>query len=285
MHRTFDILGLCLLAMMGLSCSSNQNIKESYSIESFTDKPRVFYGVTGNPSESNSRSENCERLSTEELGRIQTSISELTHEPIWFVRVPLMSSPRSRSQLWVYLAPDIANTRFRSGWAYTLRTLHRSKGPFVSPPWRYVQVSLPNKVFDPNLETPEVHDLPFPYPPRDRTHSENKHNLLSQEDIIKVMDYVRKPDVYHEFEDRKILSKESLPGGGTKYRAKFFIPRREKIAELVISKPVVSIRKSGDEITVTFGFVHNGLFARCYSLRLRVTEHGYEIVNWNVWVS
>jgi len=285
MRRMFYILVLCVLALMGLSCSSNQNVKGSYSMESFTDNPRVFYGATGDPSESDSRSENCERFSSEELGRIQTSISELTQEPIWFVRVPLASSQRHRGQLWVYLVPDIANTRFRSGWAYTIGRLHSSKGPTVSQPWRYVQVSLPDKVFDPNLETPEVHDLPFPYPPRDRINTKNEPDLLSQEDLIRLMDYVRKPEVYLELKDRRTISKENPPAGEARISSRTRKPWREHLAETILSQPVVGVRKNGDEITLTLGFVHNGLFARCYEVKVRVTEQGYQYITFGMFVS
>jgi hypothetical protein len=285
MYRTFEIMGLCLLALMGLSCSSNQNIKESYSMEPFGDRLRVFYGETGDPCESASRPENCERLLSEELNRIQTSISELTQEPIWFVRVPLTSSQRSRSQLWVYLAPDIANTRFRSGLAYTIRRLNSSKGPSVSSPWRYVQVSLPEEVFDSTLETPEVYDLPFPYPPRDRISSEKKRDLLSEEDLVSLMDYVRKPEVYLELGEYKKVSKKHLPGQEVRSRTRSRKPWREHLAEIIVMRPVVGIREDGDEITVTLGFVHNGLFARCCEVKVRVTEQGYQYITFGTFVS
>lgn len=287
MYRTFEIMGLCLLALMGLSCSSNQNIKESYSMEPFRERPKVFYGETGDPCESDSdyRVENCERLSSEELNRIQTSISELTQESIWFVRVPLSSSQRYRSQLWVYMAPDIANTRFRSGLAFTIRSLHSSRGPFVSPPWRYVQVSLPEEVFHSTLETPEVCDLPFLYPPRDRISSENKRDLLSEEDLVSLMDYVRKPEVYLELGEYKKASKKQLPGQGGINRTRSRKPWRERLAEMIVSRPVVGIREDGDEITVILGFVHNGLFARCCEVKVRVTEQGYQYITIGMFVS
>jgi len=281
----FDMLGLCVLALMELSCSSDQNIKESHSIESFMNKPRVFYGETGDPCESDSRSENCESLSTKELGQIQTSISELTQESIWFVRVPLASSQRSRRQLWVYLIPDIANTRFRSGWAYTLRNSYWSKGPSVSPPWRYVQVSLPDKVFDPNLETPDVHDLPFQYPPRDRKNTENEPDFLSQEDIIRLMDYVRKPEVYLELKKRKTIPKEHPPAGEARISSRTRRTWREDLAEKIVSLPIVSIRKKNDEITITLGFVHNGLFARRYIVKVRATEQGFQYITFSMFIS
>jgi len=171
-------------------------------------------------------------------------ISERTRNPIWFVRVPLASSQCYRSQLWVYLAPDIANTRLRSGWAYTIYTLHTPREPYVSPPWRYVQVSLPDKAYGPVLGTPEVCDLPFPYPKQSVEDSEHGRDRLPQEELITLMDYVRKPDVYLEFEDRRVVSSERLPGGGIISRTFLLIPPREKMAEITVSKPVIRIRKN-----------------------------------------
>lgn len=255
-------------------------------MEPFGDRPRIFYGERGDSCESSyPSSDNCEELSPEELNQIQTLISERTKKPIWFVRVPLASSQRYRSQLWVYLPPDTANTRLRSGWAYTIDSLHTSRKSYLSPPWRYVQVSLPDKMFDPVLETPEVCDLPFPYPSRGVDGSEGRREHLSQEELISIVDYGRKPDVYLEFEDHRVVSSEHLPGGGTRYRTFLLIPPGETMAEIAVSQPVIGIRKDADETTVTFGFVHHGLFARGYSVRMRMTEQGYKLIGWNCWVS
>jgi hypothetical protein len=140
-------------------------------------------------------------------------------------------------------------------------------------------------VFDPNLETPEVHNLPFPYPPRDRTNTENEPDLLSQEDLIRLMDYVRKPEVYLELKNRKTIPKEHPPAGEARSRTRPRRPWREDLAEKIVSLPVVGIRKKSDEITVSLGFVHNGLFARGYIVKVRATEQGYQYITFGMFLS
>ena len=286
MHKIFKMLSLCLIVLMGLSCSSSQSVHQSYHMEPFGDRPRIFYGEKGDSCESSrASSENCEELTPEELNQIQQLVSERTQKPIWFVRVPLMSSQGNRRQLWIFLAPDIANTRLRSGWAYKITAWSTSIGPDVSEPWRYVQVSLQGKEFSSILETPEVCDLPFPYPAKSVDDSGRRHGRLSQKELIGIMDYVRNPDMYLQFGDHRVVSKEQLPGGGIRTQTWSLIPRSVKMAEVAVSQPVISIRKSAGEITVSFGFQHDGLFGRGTTVWLQRTKQDYEIIKWSAWVS
>ena len=254
---------------MGLSCISNKSTQPNYQMEPFTDSPRVFYGETGAPTKGEYRTVTCERLSQEELDKIQTLVAERTQKFIWFVRVPLSSSQGYWGQLWVYLAPDIANVRYRSGLAYTIGMLSSSRDSYVSEPWQYIQVSLPDKEFDSILGTPEVYDLPYQYPSPNRRGSENRQEILTQEEFVTLLDYVRNPDVFFEFEGPEIHPVLSS------------IRARENMAQTVVSQPLVSIYKIAVEVRVTFGFVHNGLYARCTTITLKITEQGYEIVRWS----
>ena len=286
MHKIFKKLGLCLITLIGLSCSSSQSVHQSYRMEPFADRPRIFYGEKGDSCESRYTSyENCEELTPEELKQIQQLISERTQEPIWFVRVPLKSTKRYRKQLWIYLAPDIANSRLRSGWAYKITGWSTSIEPYVSEPWRYAQVSLPGTEFSLVLATPEVCDLPFPYPAKRVDGSGRRHGRMSQKELIRIIDFVRNPDVYVEFGDRKKVTREQLPSGGTRTRISRLIPRWEKMAEVAVSQPVINIRKCAGEITVSFGFNHDGLFGRGSTIWLRKAKQGYEIIKWTSWVS
>lgn len=286
MYRMFNILSMCLLALMGFSCPPRRDSQESYHLEAFRDEPKVFYGETGDPCESDSGSTRCESLSAEELAQILSLVSAKTQESLWFVRVPLSSSRSYRNQVWAYLAPDVANTRLRSGLAYTIVGLGASHAePHVSSPWPYVQVSLPGKLFGRSLDTPHVCDLPFPYPSRHTSGSARGQDLLSKEELVKIMDYVRDPCLYLEFEDRKEISVERLPSGFIRSRHRVLFPGREKMAEIVVSQPVVDVRTGVGEVTVTFGFVHNGLFAHCYSVKLRVTGERYELTKWSFVIS
>ena len=288
MHRMFKIFSLCLLTLAGLSCLSNQNTQDSHLLKPFLDQPRVFYGTTGDPVARKPRSDYCDELSLEELNQIQTLISERTQQSIWFVRVPLSSSRDHRGQLWVYLAPDIANARYRSGLAYTIGLFKSRSGQWrvsTSPQWRYVQVSLPDKEFGPVLETPEVFDLPFRYPSQNQRGSESEQDLLSEKELVDLLNYVRNPDMYLEFEGPNTNSEESLADRVEKHRNLWLLRQCKEMVEIVVSQPVVSIRKGAGDVTVTFGFIHNGLYARCYSVKLRITEQGYELIDLSFWIS
>jgi len=282
----FKRLSLCLIALIELSCSSSQYVRQSYQMEPFSDRPRIFYGEKGDSCESSrASSENCEELTLEELNQIQQFISDRTQNDIWFIRVPLMTTQGNRSNLWVYLAPDITNTRLRSGWAYTITAWSTSIGPYVSEPWRYAQISLLGKEFSPILETPEVHDLPFQYPAKIVDGSKQRSGHMSQKELIRIIDYTRNSNIYFEYGDRKEVTKEQLSDGRTRTRIQVLTPRPEKMAKVAISQPVISIRKGKDEIRVSFGFHHNGLFGRGSTVWLKVTKEGYEIIKWGEWVS
>jgi len=273
MHRIFKNFGLCLIILLGLSCVSKKTAQPGYRMEPFADSPRIFYGETGEPTKGEHQTSTSEKLSQEELSRIQSLVAKRTQQSIWFVRVPLSSSQSHRSQLWVYLAPDIVNSRYRSGLAYTISMLSSSRGLYVSEPWRYVQVSLPDKVFDSVLETPGISELPFQYPSQNRRGSENKQEMLTQDELVALLDYVRNPKVYFEFDSMKIN-----PVLATTYV-------REKIAETVVSQPLISINKVADEVRITFGFVHNGLYAHGTKLTYKITGQGYELIKWGLFVA
>lgn len=286
MDTIFKRSSLFLIVLTGLSCSNSQYVRQRCHLEPFSERPRIFYGEKGDSCESSRvSSENCEELTSEELKQIQKLISERTQEPIWFVRVPLMSSQGNRSQLWIYLAPDIANTRLRSGWAYDVTAWSASIGPYVSEPWRYVQVSFPGEEFNPILETPEVRDLPLPYPVKSVDGTGRRRGRMSEKELISIVDYVRNPDVYVKFGDRKKVTKEQLPGGGTRTRTWLLTPGWEKMAKVAVLQPVIGIRKDADEIIVSFGFQHSGLFGRGSTVCLKATKEGYEIIKWSEWVS
>ncbi|MBN2182473.1 MAG: hypothetical protein JW715_11220 [Sedimentisphaerales bacterium] len=270
MNKMFKNFCLCLLVLIGLSCTSNKRLQPNYRVEPFMNSPRIFYGETGNPIKSEYQVGTCERLSQEELKKIQALVAERTQKSIWFVRVPLSSSQRYRGQLWVYLAPDVANARYRSGLAYTIGMLSSSKGLYVSEPWRYIQVSLPDKVFDSVLETPGISELPFQYPSQNR---QGEQDIFSEKELVELLDYVRNPKVYIDLESMKIN-----PVLATTYI-------RGKIAETVISQPLVSINKVADEVRVTFGFVHNGLYAHCTEVTFKIIEQGYELIKWGLSVA
>ena len=287
MRRLF-IFCLCLLIFCGFSYSTNQNDQQSYQLEPFIENPRVFYGETGYPTEDESYSKTCESLSLEEINIIQKLVSEKTQKPIWFVRIPLSSSKDHRNQLWVYLAPDVMNTRYRSGQAYTIE-IYKFKETDVrtitDPSWQYIQVSLPNKEFGSLLETPKVHDLPFRYPPQKINDDENEQEILTKEEIIHLIDYIRDPNSYLKFKNYDVISREPLPGGGVRTKISSRYPRPDEMSEHVMTKPLVSINKYSDEIIVNFGFIHHGLYARCTRITLKVTKDGYEIIDWGMWIS
>jgi hypothetical protein len=270
MCKKFIILSFNILLLISLSCTFEHKTKINYRLESFTGNSRVFYGETGDPCESDSISKNCERLSTEEVNQIQNLISERTQTPIWFVRVPLMSSEGHRSQLWLYLVPDVADNRYRSGLAYTIQLSKSLKEQYVSEPWRYVQVSLPNETFDNLLETPKVYDLPFPYPSLNKDGSQSKQNLLSQKELIDILDYVRDPNTY--------INLKSTSG-------RILFPPSDIIFKIITLQPIVGFNRDADEITVTLGFVHNGLFARCLSIKLKRNGKDYKLIEQSLWIA
>jgi hypothetical protein len=196
-----------------------------------------------------------------------------------------MSSQRFRNQIWVYLTPDKTNGRYRSGVAYTLQISKTLNDQYVSNPWQYIQILLPNENFDNVLQIPKVGKLPFQYPSQSKDGSQSNENLLSQKEIINILDFVRDPNTYLTIEDLKVISREELPNGATISKIWALFPQREKMAEIVISQPVISIRDNTGEITITFGFIHNGLYARCYNVKLRRNEKKYEIIEWTSWIS
>ncbi len=290
MRRYLKIACLCAICLPYFSFAAEQTSEKKYELEPFIENPRVFYGETGKPTKTDSRVETCEKLTSDEIKLIQNYISEITQKPIWFVRLPLMSSQGTRSSVKVYLAPDFMNTRFRSGQMYLLniggkaKPVIRLEAKFSLP---YLQVSLPGEEFNQKLGTPKVYELPFRYPSPIISGNKTEYEDMTQEEIINVLDYLHDPNTYPHSEKEQRKVEERTLEDGTKKREIVHIPAKQVIYELIHSQPVESIEKEKDtgQIIVTLGFVHNGLFAQCTTYRLKKTEQGYEIIKSMQWIS
>ena len=290
MRRFIKIACLCAICLPYFSFAAEQTSEKKYELEPFVENPRVFYGEIGKPTKADSRAETCEELTSDEIKLIQDCISEITKKPIWFVRLPLMSSPCTRISIKVYLAPDFMNTRFRSGQLYLLniegkeKPVIRFEAKFSLP---YIQVSLPGEEFSQKLGTPKVCELPFQYPSPIISGSKTEYEDMTQEEIINVLDYLHDPNTYPHSEKEQRKVEERTLEDGTKKRDIVYIPAKQVIYEKIHSQPVESIKKEKDtgQIIATLGFVHNGLFARCTTYTLKKTEQGYEIIKSMSWIS
>ena len=274
---------LYLLCLLLFSCSHNRSVQ--YKLESFVENPKVFYGENGFPTENTSPSQICESLSLEEIRLVQNKISEVTDKPIWFARVPLYSSQGSREQIWVYLAPDVMNTRYRLGEVYTInmmRVLSNVLRVRVSPPSQYIQVSLPGKKFSNILEMPQVYDLPIPYPYQKANENVIRDKVLSEKELISLLDYVRNPESYSDFLDLRTYyqTHDTISDD-----ISFFNPQPDVMSEIVITKPVMGIGLISGEYRVNFGFAHSYGASHGVQVKIKKTENGYRIIEWEMWIT
>ena len=276
---------LSLLCIYNFSCSINKNIEQGYNLQPFVENPRVFYGETGFPNENELPTQTCESLSLEEIYLIQNKVSEVTDKPVWFARVPMYSSQGKREQIWVYLAPDIMKDRYRSGSTYIIQINDDKYGELrakISSPSQYIQVSLPGKKFSNILETPQACDLPIQYPYQRANENVVMDKVLSEKDLIGLLDYVRNPESYSAFADYKTYyqTHDTISDD-----ISFFTPRPVVMSEIVITKPVMSIEVISDEYKVWLGFAHSYGASHGVQVKIKKTENGYRIIEWGYWIS
>ena len=274
---------LYLICLFLFSCSQYKSTR--YKLESFVDNPRVFYGETGFPIENEIPVATCESLSLEEINLIQNKISELTDKPIWFARVPIYSSQSSREKIWVFLAPDIMKNRYRSGSVYIIQINDDKNGELranVSLTSQYIQIPLPGKEFSNILETPQVCDLPIQYPYLRANDNITKEEVLSEKELIDLLDYVRNPESYSDFLDYKTYYQTH---DRISDDISFFTPRPGTMSEIVITTPITSIGIIAGEYFIDFGFVHSFGASHGVQVKIQKTEIGYRIIEWGRWIS
>lgn len=210
----------------------------------------VFYDDKGE------LSERTPELSQAERDQIVSRMASESTEPIWFIRVKPSEHAERRGAVTVYLVPQGQTERIRKGTARYLWTRGQESG--VSPPWEYIQISGPGRVFTQELTLPSASDLPLK---RDEA-------ALSQEELIRVSDFVRQPSNYQDAAVRCAPESEA-----------------ERMIRQVQSLPLLRIREDDGKIHVTFGYFYSPGLGGGYELQLERASTGYRLENWALWLS
>ena len=224
-------------------------------------QPFVFYDETGDPSER------TPALSELELRKIIDWVATRTPDPVWLIHVHpspgfFRPPPLRRVECgWIkaYLVPDKTTPRFRTGRYYLppepeVRTGDRS-------PSTYVQVSMPDRRFTEHFAMPSAAELPF-YRPVDPA----PDDPISEEELIAIVDFVRRPSSHEELADRGEMS-------------------RDEMVRTILEAPIQHMFREGDKIVVHFGFQHAPLWGYGLAVGLKCTPTGYKIAGWSKWMS
>ncbi len=219
-------------------------------------QPFVFYDRTGDPSRESPA------ILESDLRAVRARVATQTSDPIWLVRV------RSSYANGVYFSavadvmPDETSPRVRVGRAYDIR-VSRGKLRTFSPQ-KYAQVSLLGHSFGEQLTKPSVTEMPFFLP--EAVDSKVRENpLISREEVVTVIDFVRQPSAYRDLP----VQDESL---------------KDSVVRSALELPLFDMSKEGDKINVRFGYV-SGFSSWRYGLTvtLECTWGGHKITDWRLW--
>jgi hypothetical protein len=251
--RTFQRLVLITSLIAVAGCGGQQPAAKEACLPSAPAQPFVFYDPTGNPSET------MPALSESELREITAWVAAQTSRPIWFIRVqPVLFEAGKRRYVTAYLAPDEAAPRMRVGDMLGVpekgATPPLSKNETMAPPWKYVQVSLPNQFFTDQLTKPSVINLPFDWwqfalRDTEKDPDPEKDGPVPVSELVGIVDFVREPS---SFKDLALY------------------PRPEP--------PIRSIFRTDNGIEVAFGFVGGA------SITLERTPTGYKVKHSGAWM-
>jgi len=215
----------------------------------------VFYDDTGTPSWR------APVLSELELARINDKIATQAKDPIWFIRVK-PSHPGGYRTATVYLVPQKQTQRVRKGHAYDIGMDRQEVRVHSST--EYIQISKQGQTFTGQPTLPTVSDLPFSRPDLLDPNSE-KGAPISEEELIRIVDFVRQPSTYRGALGHRMSS--------------------EKMAEEVQRMPILRVTRWRDNISVDFGYQHGVLWGYGVAVTIKPTSTGYEVVDWGEWLS
>jgi hypothetical protein len=246
------VLAMGMLALVG--CRQSQSVGVDVSPVP-PPRPFVFFDGTDDPSER------MAALSEPELKEIIDWVATQTSDPIWLIRVRPSTITKTRKRMVAYIVPDEATTRIRAGRAYYIPASDEKTGSGVA--WRYAQVSMPDHAFTEQLTKPSVTEVPFEWPVV-ADPSSRKTSPMPKEEVVSVVDFVRHRALHMGI--RGILQDRAAA--------------RES-AEL----PILKIRREGEAIGVTFGYLHEPLLGGGARVTIKRTRSGYKVSDWSLWVS
>jgi hypothetical protein len=246
--RTFRLLVLVTSTTALAGCACRQPSAKEACPPSAPAEPFVFYDEAGDPSEK------TPPLSEGELRKIVDWVAVRMPRPIWLIRVKPSYSDGRRAGVVAYLVPDEATPRMRIGGALTV-----FQREIPAPPRKYVQVSPADHCSTDQLTKPSVLDLPFVWPTVVDPNG-GKSSPMSSEELISIVDFVRQPSNYQD-------------------------PALRYWHEKPYELPILSVRREGNMIRVSFGYEHGFLWARGCEIMVKRTTTGYEVVSCSRWLS
>jgi hypothetical protein len=233
-------------------------------------QPLIFYDETGDPSEI------TPALSELEVQEIIDSVADWSSDSIWLIRV----RPTYGQKIWpngqkvkpdvvAYLVPEETAPRVRVGRACDIR---RPLGKARLAPGKYIQVSVADRDFTEQLTKPSVTEMPFDLGAVVVVDPNSKNtSAMSREELIRIVDFMRQPSSYQEPTRQKETGRPSASWGSDIQQ---FILTRAKPYEL----PILSIRRTGDTITVGLGFQHDSLAGHGWTFTVKRMASEYQIV-------
>ena len=218
--------------------------------------PAIFYGDTGLPSER------APVLSDLELTHIIDKVAGETKEPIWFIRVRPYINFREdiveRGTVIVYLVPERQMPRIRTGRAYEMYV--DDDGADISSPRDYLQISKADQTFAKRLTLPSASDLPF-YRPDIIDPDSRRGPPVSEDELIRIVDFARQPSIYERLADRRISPEQAQ------------------------RMPLLGVQRfRGTTIFVQFGFEYDPGWGYGVEVTIKSTPDGYELLGCGEWI-
>jgi hypothetical protein len=260
--RTIQSFILAMIVLAGTGCcdsrppSDSQPLAVAEPCSPPPQLPAVFYDEIGMPSDK------TPALSELELTQIIDKVATRTKEPIWFLRVKpwhdFSGETVQRGTVIVYLAPQRQTPRIRAGRAYEVSFYGQEAG--ISSPRNYLQISRADQIFAKQLALPPASDLPF-FRPDVLNPNSKKGPPISEDELIRIVDFVRQPSIYKRFSGQRISPEEAQ------------------------RMPLLGARRfRGNTISVNFGFQVDPGWGYGVQVMVKPTSTGYEVVSCGGWI-